>query len=233
MRKLIRKLWIPLVLTAAASLAFAGSQGTVPKSSVDQYRAHAERDGVGVGAVLLPADEVRKAFTPDITRCCLVVEVALFPAKDKPLDVSLDELTMRAAGSDTLVHPMSARTVAATVQEQGQQQSRVGGDVHGGVGYESGTYTDPNTGQQTKVQGVTTEAGADVGVAPPDPRSGPSNTSRDNLETLLKEKGLAEGSVSVPVAGYVYFPKSVRKKKNAPLELDYELKDQTVVLTLP
>jgi hypothetical protein len=229
---MIRKLWIPLTLVGAASLALAGTQGTVPRASVDQYRSHAERNGVGVGAVLLTPDEVRKAFTPDITKCCLVVEVAFYPSKDNPLDVSLDDLTMKATGSDALVHPMSARTVAASVQEQGQQQGRVAGDVHGGVGYESGTYIDPTTGQPTKVHGVTTEAGADVGVGPPDPHSAPSNATRDNLETSLAQKGLVEGSASAPVAGYVYFPRSVRKKKE-PLQLQYAWKGEIVVLSLP
>jgi hypothetical protein len=43
---------------------------------------------------------------------------------------------------------------------------------------------------------------------------------------------LPEGSASKPVAGYLYFPASIREKKKTPLELTYKLKDQTIVFSL-
>lgn len=142
---MIRKIWTSIVLIGVASIASAGPRGTVPKSSVGQYRAHAERDGVGIGAVLLASDQVRKTFASDVNRCCLVVEVAFYPAKDKPLAISLDDLTMQAAGSDALVRPLSARAVAATLQEKAEQGRAVTATTAVGVGYESGTYIDPVT----------------------------------------------------------------------------------------
>ena len=45
-------------------------------------------------------------------------------------------------------------------------------------------------------------------------------------------KGLPEGSASKAVAGYLYFPASIREKKRSPLELTYKLKDQTIVFSL-
>jgi hypothetical protein len=231
---MIRKLWTSLVLIGVTSVASAGPRGTVPKPSVDQYRAHAERDGVGIGAVLLTSDQVHKTFASDVNRCCVVVEVAFYPAKDKPLEISLDDLTMKAAGSDMLVRPLSANAVAATLQEKNEQGRTVATTASAGVGYESGTYIDPVTGQPTKVHGVTTETGVGVAVGPPgSTTAGSSNGSRDAIETELAEKGLSEGSVSAPVAGYLYFPRSVRKKKDTPLQLLYALRDQTVVLSLP
>ena len=228
-----QKIWTSIVLLGVASIASAGPRGTVPKSSVDQYRAHAERDGVGVGAVLLTSDQVHKTFASDVDRCCLVVEVAFYPAKDKPLAISLDDLTMQAAGSDTLVRPLSPRAVAATLQQKAEQGRTVAATSSVGVGYESGTYIDPVTGNQTKVHGVTTETGVGVAVGAPGSQPGSSNGSRDSAEIELAERGLAEGAASAPVAGYVYFPRPVKKKKNTPLQLQYALKDQTVVLSLP
>jgi len=230
---MIRKLWTSAILIGVASIASAGPRGTVPKSSVDQYRAHAERDGVGIGAVLLTSDQVHKTFASNVNRCCLVVEVAFYPPKDKPLEISLDDLTMKAAGSDTLVRPLSARAVAATLQEKAEQGRTVAATTNVGVGYESGTYIDPVTGQPTKVHGVTTETGVGLAVGPPGSQPGSSNSSRDAAEIELAERGLVEGSASAPVAGYLYFPRSVKKKKDTPLQLQYALKDQTVVLSLP
>jgi hypothetical protein len=227
------KLWASIVVLGVASGVSAGPQGTVPKASATQYPAHAERDDVGIGAVLLTSDQVHKTFASDVNRCCLVVEVAFYPAKDKPLSVSLDDLTLQAAGTDTLVRPMSARTVAATLQEKNEQGRNVATTTSVGVGYESGTYIDPVTGQPTKVHGVTTETGVGVAVGPPGSWPSASNSNRDAIENELAEKRLPEGSVSAPVAGYLYFPRWVKKKKNTALQLEYALKDQTVILSLP
>ena len=51
------------------------------------------------------------------------------------------------------------------------------------------------------------------------------------METELAEKGLPEGSVAAPVAGYVYFP--IARKKGTPLRLSYAVNGQRVVLKLP
>jgi hypothetical protein len=228
-----RKLWACIVVIGVASVASAGPRGTVPKSSVQEYRAHAERDGIGIGAGLLTSDQVHKAFAANVNRCCLVFEVAFYPAKDKPLDISLDDLTMKAEGSETLVRPYSARAVAARLQEKSEQNKNVAVATNVGVGYESGTYIDPVTGNPTKVHGVTTETGVGVAVGQPGSQPVATNSSRDSAEIELAERGLAEGSASAPVAGYLYFPKPEKMKRNTPLQLQYALKDQTVVLSLP
>jgi hypothetical protein len=63
---------------------------------------------------------------------------------------------------------------------------------------------------------------------------GTPNQTRDSIEIELAEQALPEGSMAAPVSGYLYFPKNLlKKKKDAPLQLHYQLKDQTVILTLP
>ena len=52
------------------------------------------------------------------------------------------------------------------------------------------------------------------------------------METELSEKGLTEGSASAPVAGYVYFP-GTAKKKNPSLMLEYKVNGETISLMLP
>ncbi len=228
-----RKTLASLVLIGAASLASAGSRGTVPKAAVGEYPAHAERNGLGVGAALLTSDQVHKKFAADVNHCCVVVEIAIYPEKNKTLDVSLDDIMIQTE-SDGLVRPLSARAVAAKLQEKAERGRNATVATSAGVGYESGTYIDPVTGQPRQVHGVTTEAGVGVGVGDdPYPRPGASNRSRDNAEIELSEQSLPEGWAAAPVSGYIFFPSSAMKsKKKVPLQLQYALKDQTVVLNL-
>ncbi len=51
------------------------------------------------------------------------------------------------------------------------------------------------------------------------------------MEAELDEKGLPEGAVATPVAGYLYFSLS-KKAKNARYELEYMLNGRKVVLRL-
>ena len=229
-----RKLWASFLFVGVASITTAGPRGTVPKAAVNQYRSHAERNGIGVGATQLTPDQVHKAFTANVNRCCFVVEVAFYPKQGSPLDVSVDDLTMRVSGDAVVVRPYSPRAVAATLQEKTEQGRSVTTSTGVGVGYESGTYIDPVTGQATKVKGVTTTTGVGVAVGPPGSHPGGSNQTRDSMEIELAEQALPEGSMAAPVSGYLYFPKSsLKKKQDATLQLHYELKDQTVILSFP
>jgi hypothetical protein len=227
-----RKFWVSLLAVGIASAVMADVRGTAPRSSADKYRTHAERDGLAMGAELLTASQTHKVFTSDVNRCCLVVEVAFYPPKNKPLSVSLDDFTLQAAGNENAVKPLSARAVASTIQDRNQHTREVVTTQSVGVGYESGTVIDPVTGQPTKVHGVTTQAGVGVGVG--DGGSAPVSTNRDRevMETELREKGLPEGDTAAPVSGYLYFPISA-KKKNSALQLKYSLGDQPVVFSFP
>lgn len=215
------KTLLVLVLLAAASVASSGPRGTVPKAAANRYPSHAEQDSVSVGAALLTSDEVRKTFVSEVNRCCVVVEVALYPPKDKPQSVSLDDFSVRVMGSETAVKPSSAKVVAASIQKSAESQRDVTVSPSVGVGHESGTYG----------HGTYTEVGVAIGVSEPGSHSGSSERDRDTMQTELSEKGLPEGTASAPVAGYLYFP--LTKKKNTPLQLECALKGNKVVLTLP
>jgi len=89
-----RKILLGLAFAAASSLA-ASPRGTVPKAGANHYAAHAEKAGVSVGATMLTSDEARKVFVSEVNRCCVVVEVALYPQKGKPQPVSLDDFAVR------------------------------------------------------------------------------------------------------------------------------------------
>jgi len=219
-----------LTLLAILTLPLLGDspKGTVPRTTVEKYAAHVEVGGAALGATLLTPKEVHKAFSTDLTQCCLVVEVALYPAKDKAIDVSTDEFDLRLAGTESAVKASTARLLAAQLQKKNSGAVGVTpvAEVH--VGYESGV--DPLTGQ--RVHGVETGVGVGVGIGH-DPAAAPASTIRDRdvMELELTEKGLPEDAASTPVAGYLYFSLSKDNKKAAH-QLEYTLNGQKVSLRL-
>lgn len=101
----------------------------------------------------------------------------------------------------------------------------------GSDGYESGTYIDPVTGQPIHVHGVSTSVGGGVitgNTVPPDA----ADHDREVMERELSEKALPEGKVSVPVAGYLYFP-ITKSKKGAKYQLVYSGEAEPLILSLP
>jgi hypothetical protein len=83
------------------SVATAGPKGILPRASADRYPIHAGNDGTKVGAALPSPAEVRKAFSFYVSGSCLVIEVALYPQKDKERNVSLADFSLYLAGMDT------------------------------------------------------------------------------------------------------------------------------------
>jgi hypothetical protein len=208
-----------------------GPRGSVPRSSADRYHSHAKLDGTSVGANILTPKQVQKAFVTDLNRCCIVVEFAFYPAQGKdPHDLSLDDFALYISGSDIGTKPQSATVVAASLQKKAGSGPPV--SVSGGatVGYESGTYTDPNTGQPTRGHGVYT--GTEVNVSDPKPAPGSTERDRQIMETELSQKGLPQGKTLAPVSGYLYFSIHNRKK-DAKYQLEYNFNGEKLVLPLP
>jgi len=205
-------------------------RGTAPRSSADKYHSHATNDGVGIGAELLTRKEVSQEFAARLNRCCLVVQVAVYPKKDEQLDVSLDDFTLVVGDTDMPVRPQSATVISAKLEKQGSKGG-VATSESVGIGYESGTYTDPVTGQPVHVHGTTTSAGVGVGVGDVVP---PAVAERDRevIERELSEKGLPEAKVVIPVSGYLYFS-IPKQKKNTKYRLEYAVKSETLKLQLP
>jgi hypothetical protein len=209
---------IGLVLMAAAA-----PKGTVPRSSAEKYALHGSHNGVGIGIVALSADQVRKEFVSDVNRCCVVVEVAMYPQKDKALDVSLNDFVLRVNGQEVATKPASAKVIASTLQKKARATRDVTVYPEVGVGYESGGY-DPVTGTQRR-GGVYKQVGVGVGVGGVT-QSGSTDKDRAAMEAELSEKGLPEGAAAAPVAGYVYFP--VERKKNSTMTLEYTVNGEKV-----
>ncbi len=205
--------------------------GTAPRAYARQYRAHAEKDGLSIGADLLSRKEASDTFAANVNRCCLVVLVSVYPRKDQPIELSLSDFSLLEVGSDKPVRPETPTTIAANLEEK-KNPGRGGTDVTTttGVGYESGTYTDPTTGQPVHVRGVSTQAGVGVtkgSPAPPDV----ADRDRDVMEWELAEKGLPLDKATKPIAGHLYFqiPKPAKK---ANYQLIYSATSEPIILQL-
>lgn len=221
--------WIAGALGAFSCLAVAAPKGTVPRASVDRYALHTTQDGVGIGVVVLTPEQARRQFVSDVNRCCVVVEVALYPEKDKALPVSLDDFAISTIGKEDSSKASSAKLVAARLQKKAANTRDVSVYPSVGVGYGSGGY-DPATGTRTP-SGTYTQAGVGVGIGGSGPQSGSTDKDRAAMETELAEKGLPEGAAAAPVAGYLYFP--ITPKKRSALQLSYTVNGQKVILKLP
>jgi hypothetical protein len=228
---MMKRKWLVAGLACVAVIAFAAPKGTVARSTALKYPAHAELDGVAMGAVLLTSQEARSNFVSDLNHCCLVVEVAMYPQQGQPVEVSLNDFSLRTIGTDHAVKAGSATLISGTLQKKAAASRDVVVSPSVGVGYESGAVYDPVTGQPRRGGGVYTQTGVGVGIGSPGGQGGGTDADRKVMETELDEKGLPEGAVATPVAGYLYFPLA-KRAKNARYELEYRLNGSKVVLRL-
>ena len=226
--------WFFVSLTTPAqdaSQSYERHEGTVPRASAAKYHSHAERDGFSLGAELLSQKEASRVFAADVNRCCLVLQVAVYPKKDESIELSLFDFSLIEVNGDKPVRPESPTTVAAKLEKKKNPPGGVDVTTSGGVGYESGTYTDPVTGQPVHVRGVSTSVGVGISTGnstPPDV----AERDREVIERELYEKGLPEAKVSIPVAGYLYFPLP-NAKKDAKYQLVYSGRTESLTVSLP
>lgn len=208
-------------------------KGTVPREAAARYPAHGWQDGISVGAQLLSSGAAHKAFATDVDRCCLVVEVALYPARDETLKVSAKDFVLRKTGSDIGVRPSSAQVLAAMLQKKNDAPNEhdIAIQPSVGVGYESGGY-DPVTGQR-RPGGVVTSTGVGVGIGKPTaPRPASTTADRRTMELELSDKALPEGAQTAPVSGYLYFSIPQGKDRKAAHQLEYTVNGEKIVLPL-
>lgn len=204
--------------------------GAAPRSSATKYQAHLEKDGFSIGAELLSKKQASQTFAARVDHCCLVVLVAVYPKKDQPVDLSFTDFTLQAEGSGIPVRPESATIIAAKLERQKNSDDKEH-YPHGVVGYEHGSYGDPNYGQPVHVNTV----GGAVGIDPSSNGKVPADVAdrdRDAKERELYEKALPDAQVSSPVAGYLYFP-APNPNKKVKYRLTYSGQAEPLELTLP
>ena len=205
-------LGLMFVLSAARVWA-SDIYGKEARAEASRYPASAQQTQLSIGAQWLTVEQIRQSFSTEPHRSVLVVEVAVYPAKGRSIDVSRSAFTIRPAGSNKASKPLHPRAVAQTAERRSGEGLDTDVYQQVGIGYESGRVSDPATGQERKESRVYTSTGAGAGIGT---RGGPAKSERDRevMELELTEKGLPEGTVSRPVAGYLYFPVSEKKKSD-------------------
>jgi hypothetical protein len=243
-----------LCLSLSAIVLCAASPGIRPRAGAKAYPVYQDRGEFAIGASLIPPEQVKKMFKPDLnSQGYVVIEVGVFPTAGKELDLYPTDFTLFVGEKSVSLRPVPADTVAEVVSgRKGRSGPRDSGDVETSVGVSVGRYSypDPVTGRRRSETVTGTAAGVGVGGPPPQTCHGIDCDSRDPLPPVssqpvpsaqtaneisqdLWEKSLPDGKTTRAVAGYLYFPKPSRKAKDATWELRYENVDGKLRLALP
>lgn len=238
---------IPIAALSVLLLT-AGSPGIRPRADAKSYPAHQEQPNLSIGAALIPPEQAKKMFAANLEHAgYVVVEVGVFPAPGKDVDLVPGDFTLSAGDGAVSSRPVDSDTIAEILTGSQKEQKRTY-DPHGintstGISVGRVSYPDPQTGRQTGGTVVTTTAGVGVGGPAPCPGypcdnappvySGKSPTqSANEISQDLWSKSLPDGRASQPVAGYLYFPKPSKKMKDAAWELQYTTDSSRVRLPL-
>lgn len=197
------------LLFCVATLCLAGTR---PRQTPQDYKSHESVSDIIVAAEVVPRDQVKNLFSADLKKY-VVVEVAVYPSGSQPLTLQMSDFTLRC-GSQTVRAALPQAVPHALHGRDPQLPSDVAVYTTGGVGYESGPYG----------HGVSYGGGVGVATGPGvgGPRPGPDPRDRDAIQYELQDKGLPEGPVARPVAGYLYFPFPSNKQKSVAYELQYD-----------
>jgi hypothetical protein len=233
---------LAIALICMSSSIAQTHRGAVARSAATDYAAHASQESVQIGASLLTHKELKKIFATDVNQCCLVVEVAFYPAKDSDnkdnfVKISLDDFMLREAGMEMGTKPSTPEVLSARLEIQPvapDREHRPGVTSSSDIGYER--TTQQNGPERSTSGGVVQRSSVGIGVPIgggggsrlPEGRTAESN--RRAIEAELTEKALPEINSWEPVAGYLYF--SVPKKKKGGYELVYMAGDKKIVLPL-
>ncbi len=220
--------FILATLVCALCTTTAISQGTAPRTTAANYQTQAELEGTELGATLLTANEVASALDAEVNRCCLVVEVGLYPTQGTAHFISVDDFVLRVVQSDIGAKPALPALVAAKLHKTAPTKRGVTVTPTVGVGHESGhphdSYGLPTRGRG---RGVYTSSTVEVEIG----RKRPTVTEKDreDIELMLTEKEIPEGPATTPMAGYLYFDLSGNKPSDS-YELEVTLNGHKTTL---
>ena len=187
-----------------------------PRAEAAAYPAYRQQAQLSVGARLLSPREVEQKFSTPLGKHYLVVEVGVFPAV--AVELRPQDFTLRAGNDDQAFFPSAPEEIAIDLAAARPRRVRVFPSV--GIGYESGPWG----------RGLSTGVGVGVDGQRPYPR-GPMGANRRVIEIELRDKSLPEGSLTEPVAGYLYFP--VKLQRNVHYNLELTRNGQVLSLPLP
>ena len=222
----MRAFWLETLFLT--SLAAADDTGVAPRAKPSDYPAHEKVKTTVLAAALVPPDQAKKMFSSEISKAYIVVEVAVYPGAGQSFDV--DRLDFSLNSSDQVLHASNPRDVANPWQDKHAGIPSRGPNVSGETGVEVAHGTDPVTGRPRT--SVATYEGVAVSNYPADPAPpAPRGNSDQSAAQRVRDMALGQGLTSKPVAGYLYFRYSGKKRDG--LTLNYSNDDLSVDLKLP
>ena len=215
----------------------ANTSGIAPRASAADYPVHGSAPGVTVAAAVLTPAQVKKLFPMNLDSAgYVVVEVGIFPEAGGQITVDTDQFRLQVGDDRTMRRSMSPSEIMADRRggKKSSQPKLPGSNLPvsttATIGYESGGPY--NRGGV--YGGASTTVGRDPYGYPPPPDPRVSNRpDSDDIERELVDKELAMGKTTVPVAGYLYFPKPRQKQKNPSYDLTYKNEGAVVHLAIP
>jgi hypothetical protein len=211
---------------ALALLCAACLWGETPvKDKPGDYPAHATAGASSIGAEYL-VHSIPAHSQTFFARDYLVVEVAVFPARNQPVELDSNTFTLRLNGKKEIFTRDTPGSVAASLK-----------------------YPDWEPHPHTEVQAGPVILGRPpaVGRFPDDPtqsRPAPPKSptpneqagiDRDEPQTpdeAVAQYALPDGRIEKPVSGYIYFHLRGKTKSIKSVELVYEDKAESVTLKL-
>lgn len=204
--------------TAGAPAAPNGSpqpEGVRPRGTAAVYAAQVQTNTATIAASVLSPQQVKQRFTFDISKTYAVLELAIFPEAANPAVIREGDFRIRLSNHAELVDAADPATVASAIQQK-NAPARASAvkpsytEVNAGYG----RGTNPYTGKPVSSVYVGGGVGmGDPGGPNPYPRAGGYPEDRVLLEEQLWHRSLPEGTVTKPVAGYLYFPLALLKKE--------------------
>jgi hypothetical protein len=213
-----------LVAFALASASFLCGQTTV-KEKPEDYSAHAASGATAIGADYL-VHSIPAHSQTFFARDYLVFEVALFPSRDEPIEITTNTFTLRINGKKEIIYRNSPGFVAASLKypdwEQHPQSAVQVGPVILGPPPAVGRFPDdPN---QTRRPPKSPTPGESAGIDRDDPAT---------PDEAVARYALPDGRIEKPISGYIYFHFRAKPKSVKSLDLIYADNAGSVTLKWP
>jgi len=215
-------------LVASLICALAGAQTPpAPQASVAAYPASQTQSNYSIGAKVLSKTQIQNSFATPLAGHYVVVEIGIYPADNKTLELKKDAFLLRTADGKDWVNPAAPEEIASILQQRPPSSRDVTLYPTANVGYASWpVYNGTGTKQ---VGGPVVGVGMGVGVNQ-NTSTATTDSDRKTMETELRDKELKTGEVSKPQAGYLYFP--IASKEKVQYQLEYRGPDAVSNLAL-
>jgi len=203
---------------------------TEPKNKAADYPAHGTAGNISVGADYL-VHSIPAGNQTFLARDYLVVEVAVFPGKDAPVEIGGNTFTLRISGKNLVLSPDSPGFVAASLRYP-DWEMHPRAEASAGVGDTGVILGRPSAVGRFPGDPTPTQNRLPQPPRAPNDRNGIEQQEPERAEDVIARTALPEGATARPVSGFLYFPYKGKTKSIKSVELIFRDKSGTVTLPL-